>query len=162
MSLSIQLLYPYFPKVKYIKRLIHQMTFFYQKLLNLEKTLTSADLDTLNDIITVAQEKVNTYKHQQTYTILSDEDIISKYSKAFKTLTKRSMDTPRYVCVSCKRLCFKKNVSEINKFKVQMNTYSIWRDLMAHIKKNIILTQSIYVIIVYENSVTEFCLRIVF
>jgi len=136
MSLSIQLLYPHFPKVRYIKRLIYQMTSFYQKMLNLEKALISADLETLNDIITVAQEKVNTYKHQQTYTILSDEDIISKYSKAFKALTKRSMDTPRYVCVSCERLCFKKNVSKINKLKAQMDTSSIWRDLMAHIKEH--------------------------
>jgi len=79
------------------------MTFFYQKILNLEKALISVDLETLNDIITVTQKKVNTYKHQQTYTILSDEDIVSKYSKAFKALTKRSMDTCRYVCVSCER-----------------------------------------------------------
>jgi len=54
------------------------------------------------------------YKYQQTYTILSDEDIISKYSKTFKALTKRSMDTLRYVCVSCERLCFKKNLELIN------------------------------------------------
>jgi len=136
MSLSIQLLYPHFPKVRHIKRLIYQMTSFYQKMINLEKTLISADLETLNDIIIVAQEKVNTYKHQQTYTILSDEDIISRYSKAFKALTKRSMDTPRHVCVSCERLCFKKNVSRINKLKAQMDTSSIWRDLMTHIKEH--------------------------
>jgi len=73
------------------------MTCFYQKTLNLEKALTSADLDTLNDIITVAQDKVNTYEHQQIYTILSDEDIIFKCSKAHKPLTKQFMDTLRYV-----------------------------------------------------------------
>jgi len=38
-----------FSKGKIIKRLIYQMTSFYQKMLNLEKALTSADLDTLND-----------------------------------------------------------------------------------------------------------------
>jgi len=78
MSLSIQLLYPHFPKVRYIKRLIYQMTFFYRRMLNLEKALISADLDTLNDITSIAQEKIDAYKHQQIYIILSDEDIISK------------------------------------------------------------------------------------
>lgn len=136
MSLSIQLLYPHFPKVRYIKRLIYQMTSFHEKMLNLEKALTSADLDTLNAIITVAQEKVNTYKHRQINTILSDEDIISRYSKAFKALTKRSMDTPRYACVSCERLCCKKDVSEINRLEKQMDSSPIWRDLMAHIKEH--------------------------
>jgi len=38
----------------------------------------------------VAQEKVNTYKHQQSCIILSDEDIIFKNGKAFKALTKRT------------------------------------------------------------------------
>jgi len=39
------------------------------------------------------------YKHQHTDTVLSDKDIISKYKNAFKALTKRSMDIPRYVCM---------------------------------------------------------------
>jgi len=62
MSLSIQLLYPHFPKVRYIKHLIYQMTSFYRKILNLEKALTSADLDTLNNIITAT----GTSKYVQT------------------------------------------------------------------------------------------------
>jgi len=48
-------------------------------MLNLEKVLISAGLDTLiNDIISVAQEKIDVYKHQQTCIILSGEDIIFK------------------------------------------------------------------------------------
>jgi len=71
------------------------MTNFYQKMLNLEESLTSADLDPLNEIITLAQEKANRiYKHQHTDIVLNDEDIISKYKNVFKTLIKRSMDTP--------------------------------------------------------------------
>jgi len=65
MSLSIQLLYPHFPKVRHIKRLIYQMTSFYQKMLNLEKALISADLETLNDIITVGK---NTGKNKYVQT----------------------------------------------------------------------------------------------
>jgi len=34
MSLSIQLLYLHFPKVRYIKHLVYQMTSFYRKMLN--------------------------------------------------------------------------------------------------------------------------------
>jgi len=66
-----------------------------------------------------------------TDTILSDDDIISKYREAFKALTKRSADTPQYVCISCDRLCYKKDVSKINSFRAQINT-QIWRDLMAY------------------------------
>jgi len=67
-------------------------------------------------------------------------------------LTKRSMDIPRYVCVSCERLCNKKNVTEINKFKAQINI-PIWRDLMAHIKEQNINSQ--YICDYCENSVMD-------
>jgi len=119
MSLPIQLLSPHFPKVRYIKRLVYKMSSIYRKMLQLETSLTSADLDTLNEIITAAQENTSMYKHHQAYIILSDEDIISKYSNSFKALTKCSMDTP-HACISCERLCYKRNISKINKFKVDM------------------------------------------
>jgi len=99
------------------------MTNFYQKMLNLEEALTFADLDTLNKIIILPQEKANRmYKHQHTDIALSDEDIIFEYKNAFKTLIKHFMDTLRHVCVSCERLCYKKNVFKINKTKAQINT----------------------------------------
>ncbi|XP_077272806.1 uncharacterized protein LOC143903224 [Temnothorax americanus] len=142
MFLCVQILSPHFPKVRHIKRLIYQITSFYRKMLNLQKALTSADLDTLNEIITLEQEKANMYKHQQSCTILSDDDIISRYSNAFKAFTKRCMDTPRYVCASCERLCYKRSVSEINKLKTQLDI-PIWRDLMAHLKKHNIIPQYI-------------------
>jgi len=74
-------------------------------MLNLEEALTFTDLDILNEFITLEQEKANRiYKHQHTDIVLSDEDIISKYKNAFKTLTKHSMDTPQHVRVLCGRL----------------------------------------------------------
>jgi len=60
--LPVLLLSPHFPKVRNIKRLIYQLTSFYQKILKLDEALNCADLNTLNEIIIVAQEKV--YKRQ--------------------------------------------------------------------------------------------------
>ena len=107
MFLPIQLLSPHFPQVRIIKRLIYQLTNFYRKMENLDKALTDADLNTLNGMVTAAEEKADMYKHQETDTILSDDDIIFKYHKAFKALIKRSTDTPRHICVSCEKLCYK-------------------------------------------------------
>jgi len=52
MSLPIQLLSSHFPKVRYIKRLVYKMSSIYRKMLQLETSLASADLNTLNEIIT--------------------------------------------------------------------------------------------------------------
>jgi len=103
-------------------------------MLQLETSLTSADLDTLNEIITAA--KASMYTHHQAYNILSDKDIISKFSNSFKALTKCSMDTPRYACISCERLCYERNVSKVNKFKVEMAKSPFWKDLMVYIKEH--------------------------
>jgi len=48
----------------------------------------------------------------------------------FKVLTKRSTDTPWYICVSCERLCYKRNISQISKLQAQRDI-PIWRNLMA-------------------------------
>jgi len=138
----MQLPSPHFPKVRNIKCLIFQMTGFYRKMKNLKKALIFSDVDTLNEIINLSQKQANVYKYYQSFTNLSDDVIISKYSKAFKALTKRSMDTPRYVCVSCERLCYKRSVLEISKVKAQLDI-SIWRDLMAYIKNQNINPQYI-------------------
>ncbi|KYN07689.1 hypothetical protein ALC62_01337 [Cyphomyrmex costatus] len=136
MSLPINLLSPHFPKVKYVKRLIYQITNIYQQMLKLEKALCSADLDTLNEIITLAEEKAKRmYRHEQTYTSLSEKEIFSAFKNAFKAYTKRTMDTPRCVCVSCERLCYRRNMSQFNKFKVQMDGSPFLKDLMAYIEK---------------------------
>jgi len=118
MFLPILLLSPHFPKVRNIRRLIYQLINFYQKMLNLDEALYCADLETLNKIVIAAQEKADIYKRQQTNAIASDDDIFSKYKNAFKALKKRLMDTPRYACVSCEKLCYKKNISEIIRVKI--------------------------------------------
>ncbi|XP_018361467.1 PREDICTED: uncharacterized protein LOC108760158 [Trachymyrmex cornetzi] len=106
-------------------------------MLDLEKALTSADLEILNEIITLAEEKAkHMYRHEQTCISLSEKEIFSEFKNAFKAYTKRCMDTPRYACVSCERLCYKKNVSQFNKFKVQMAESPFIKDLMAYIEKH--------------------------
>ncbi|KAL6420061.1 hypothetical protein ACFW04_011918 [Cataglyphis niger] len=114
---------------------------------NLDKGLIQADLNILNEIVTSTQEKSDRYKHQQTDTFLSDDDIISRYHKTFETLIKRSTDTSRYICVSYQRLYYKRNVKTI-RFN---GTYT---------KK---LTRNIHVIIVQKNFIkfythTAYCI----
>jgi len=140
MSLSMQLLASHFPNVRYIRHLIYRLKDFYEKVLKLDKALSSTDLNTLNEI-TLAQEKADIYKYQQTSIILSDDNIISKYHNAIKALTKRSIDTPRHICVSCERLCYKRNVSQI-KLQAQKDI-PICRDLMAYVEQRKINPQYI-------------------
>lgn len=69
---------------------------------------------------------------------MSDDDIISKYSCAFKALTKRSMDVPRNICLSCERLCYRREVREIGKLRISLHKFQIWRDLMLYAQQQTI------------------------
>jgi len=101
---------------------------------DLDGALISADLKKLKKIVSLAKEKVDMYKNQRTDTTLSDDEIISKYRNAFTILKKRSLDTPRYICVSCERLCYKRNVSQLNKLRAREDI-PIWKDLMAYVER---------------------------
>lgn len=135
MSFPVQLLFPHFPKIRNIRRSIYQLTNFYHRILNLDKALTCANLDTLNNIVVSAQEKAEMYKYQRKDTILNEDDIISKYHNAFKAF-KNAQWIYRgiYVCASCEKLSYKRNVSKIDKFKAQIDI-PIWRDLIMHLER---------------------------
>jgi len=134
MSIPMELLSPHFPKVRYIRRLTYQLRSFYREMSDLDGALISADLEKLKKIVSLAKEKVDMYKNQRTDTTLSDDEIISKYRNAFTILKKRSLDTPRYICVSCERLCYKRNVSQLNKLRAREDI-PIWKDLMAYVER---------------------------
>lgn len=142
MSLSIQVLSPHFPNVRNIKRLVYRLTSVYRKMCSVDRALLCTDLQTLKDIVTLAQKKADMYKYQYCNVVLSDDDIISKYYDAFAAFTKRSMDTSRHICVSCERFCYKRSVCEINKLKIPIDN-AVWRDLMAYAKQQNINLQYI-------------------
>lgn len=78
-------------------------------------------MDTLNKIVAASQEKADIHKRQQTDAIMSDDDIFSQYENALNALKKRLIDTPRYAYVSCEKLCYKKNVSEVGKITAKID-----------------------------------------
>lgn len=123
MLFPIQILSPHFPKVRNIKRLIYKLLYSYRKMLGIDAALKFSDMQALEEIVILAQEKADAYKCHQNNIMMSDDDIISKYSCAFKALTKRSMDVPRNICLSCERLCYRREVREIGKLRISLHKF---------------------------------------
>lgn len=90
----------------------------------------------MEEIVILAQQEIDEYKYQQNNIIMSDDDIILKYSRAFNALTKRSMDIPRNICLSCERLCYRRNVRDIRKLQISPDN-QIWRALMLRIQQTV-------------------------
>lgn len=77
---------------------------------------------------------------------LSEDEIISKNSTVFTLLTKRNMDTPRFVCLSCEKLCFWKNVVNGTKCREPLSGM-YWKRLINYL--NVDLTNLTFYICKY-------------
>lgn len=73
---------------------------------------------------------------------LNEGEIISKYSTAFTILTKRLWIHHVFVCLSCEKLCFQRNIVDGTKFRKPLSgTY--WKRLINYL--NIDLTNTFYI-----------------
>lgn len=77
----------------------------YTKISNIDKALNDGDLVKLQEISKTAQKFNNEIENNNFNDIeLNEEKIREKYKCAFNALTKRSIDVPRLICVSCEKL----------------------------------------------------------
>ena len=72
---------------------------------------------------------------KETQILLNEDEIVLKYKRAFKALKKRTTDYATIPCVSCEKLCFKR---EITFFTISDNngfdSQQIWSDLINYHK----------------------------
>jgi len=107
--LPIEIISPHYPMIRYIKRLIHNLINFNEKLNKLHKALNDVDINALQDIVIKTRQKAKTFAQVTTEINLNEDEIQSQYCFAFKAFTKRSLHVPKYVCISCTKYCFKKD-----------------------------------------------------
>ncbi|XP_066600006.1 putative autophagy-related protein 11 [Prorops nasuta] len=130
--LATQILSSHFPEVRYIKRLLYDLIALDANLNNLDKALNENDVNVLQEISKEAQENAAAHKEKFTEMNLNEDDIKSQYFLAFKAFTKRSIDIPKWPCISCEKLCFERNVTRI---KICNKTYGskLWSRLLQHL-----------------------------
>ncbi|XP_066599998.1 uncharacterized protein [Prorops nasuta] len=129
---AVQILSSHFPEIRYIKRLLYDLMALDAKLNNLDKALNESDVNLLPEISKETQENAAAHREKFTEINLNEDDIKSQYFLAFKAFTKRSIDIPKWPCISCEKLSFERNVTRI---KICNKTYGskLWRKLLQHI-----------------------------
>ena len=135
--LVLHFLSPHYPRVRYIQRLTYRLTHYYNKLLKLDKAIRIGDVQVLEEIVdTLCGKCMSTNVINETVINLNEDEILSKYSKAFAVLTKRSIDTPQFACLSCEKLCFKRNVVDVGKFRKPVSGEQ-WKKLIDYLQNNL-------------------------
>ena len=103
---------------------------------NLDKSLDDTDIEYLIKISKEAIEKSRT-TIPKSYEIknLNEQNIMSKYKNAFKQLTKRTLDTAKNACISCEKLCYRKEVIKIADMRKPLTSKS-WENFSVFAEKN--------------------------
>lgn len=130
--LCIELLSPHFSAVRYDKRLIYKINEHFSKLNNLDKSLESAELETLLKITEEMEREGNLLDRDQKGLCLNEDEIQNKYKTAFIAFTKRSLDTPRYKWIFYQIWNLTKNVTDLTKLRNPILS-RIWHDLINSI-----------------------------
>uniref|UniRef100_A0A8D8LG92 DUF6570 domain-containing protein n=1 Tax=Cacopsylla melanoneura TaxID=428564 RepID=A0A8D8LG92_9HEMI len=68
-------------------------------------------------------------------TFQNEDEIKTRYKSAFEILTKKSQDLPTHPCLSCERLCYRRDTTEISKMKV-LPKCDEWKRLMEYAQTN--------------------------
>ncbi|XP_024941433.1 uncharacterized protein LOC112494451 [Cephus cinctus] len=130
----MEILAPHFPKIRYIKRLFYSLVNFNKELCDMDEALNSNDVIKLCHISDQAQKKAQICNKSNTEEITLNEDKIQTvYSHAFRAYTKRMIDTPRFKCISCEKLCCQKSGSFIEISKTMLGP--IWTSFMEYLAK---------------------------
>ncbi|XP_014299180.2 uncharacterized protein LOC103578710 [Microplitis demolitor] len=130
----IELLSPHFPTVRYIKRLIYTMKETLNKVSNLDRALETADLQFLINIVNKMKEEGNLLDKEHNGLCLNEGTIQNEFKSAFIAFTKRSLELPRYKCISCQKLSFRKEVTDLSKLHNPISG-EIWNDLIQFINE---------------------------
>jgi hypothetical protein len=98
---------PHFPEVRNVVKTLYALRRCNKELRNLDFAIKRHDVVTLSAMAGEAESNANAFFHESCQNELSEVAIMATYKNAFKAFTKSSLDTPKYDCISCEKLCFK-------------------------------------------------------
>lgn len=133
--LPLLTLQSHFTQIRYFTRQIYELMRLVKKINSLDDALRLADLGILKTISFQAAQKASIYKTNTEQIDLDEDRIIDEHSRAFHDLVKRSMDTPKWPCISCEKLCYKRNVVAINRMRKPISG-RYWSELQEHVTES--------------------------
>lgn len=102
---------PHFPDVRHARSNIYSLMRKNAELSEISIALEEPRIDVLQTIADKLEaEGVSLRKKRQTPDIVDETKLQEQYGKSIKAFTKRSMETPIHQCMSCNKLCYKKDV----------------------------------------------------
>lgn len=133
----LRTLSPHFPRIRNYLRTIYAMIIIAKKISAIREALKGTTADHISFLKKTAEttcEKAKEFQYNTLPETLSECEILSLFQNAFISAEKRCSDIPRHPCISCERLCFRRQIRAIRSLRIPLQG-TFW-DELVHIKKN--------------------------
>ncbi|KAI5733727.1 hypothetical protein M8J76_015236 [Diaphorina citri] len=134
------------PSLRTITRQVYALISVSKQLHNIDTALKQSDVGKLKELGNTHNSKLVSIDMDFSdgeNDVVTEDDIIEKYHTAFSVLSKRSLDTPKNECMSCRRLLCLRDVTNVKRIRKPIVT-EVWTKLQAFYDSNDI-TPSPYV-----------------
>ena len=136
--LPFEVLSCHYPLVRQIKRKIYELKYEVSLLTEVDKALNNNDIEAMSKFEELLEKRKKRIicEDLENNTDIDENEIKKKYIIAISNFYKKSLDTPINTCVSCQKLCFRRNVIKFNIVKVNNSSLKKLRTFLKTIKCN--------------------------
>ena len=114
--LYLRILAPHFPAIRHIVKIIYEVQRNNGRIIEIENALRYGHLDKIQDIVKEAHS-TRMRQYDASAGVLHENDIYKTYEQAFSKYNERCLDVAKFPCISCDKLCFKRECSQVNRLR---------------------------------------------
>lgn len=114
--LYLRILAPHFPAIRHIVKIIYEVRRNNGRIIKIENALRYGHLDKIQDIVKEAHS-TRMRQYDVSAGVLNENDIYKTYKQAFSKYNERCLDVAKFPCISCDKLCFKRECSQVNRLR---------------------------------------------
>lgn len=129
----------HFPSLRSIVLIINKLRKTQRQIEKIDKAIYTSNVTALKNI-EVEFSKSGQNFHMGDMTYLNEDAIITGHQLAFQNFYKRALDLPTLACISCHKLCFKKNLIELKNMKSPI-LHEDWSNLIEFVQENNLLNE---------------------
>ena len=129
--LYLRRLSPHFPNIRKLVNMIYGVKWADNQICSLDQALQAGNLDALHK--TVTEQKHNNYTYGGTCSMAIDETkILEKFMNTFVLYNKKCSELAEFPCMSCNKLCFKRECVLLECCKLPV-TGNAWQSLLEYL-----------------------------
>ena len=128
--LYLRMLAPHFPDIRRVVQMLYEVRRHDRKIAEIEHALKCGDLEKISEIAEIAKTS-RLRQFDVDHNPLSETQIYEEHKAAYEKFSERCLDVANYPCISCDKLCYRRECSHLNSLRILPNSCE-WQALLEY------------------------------